>query len=260
MKFFHKNIVLRIFGLLLLVFAFNPTRGAESVENLAAKANKAYTEGQFYYAIDLYDSILKEGSASAALYYNLGNAYFKTNQLPFAILYYEKARKISPTDDNINFNLNLANSLITDKIEAIPQLFYESWWQALYSIFSADSWAKIAVFSAFLIFICLSIYLISNALFLKKMTFSLTLFFFVITIFNFIFAQKQFNLSFKNQTGIVFSSRITAKSSPDENSIDLFVIHDGTKVNIKDNIGDWSEIKLANGNIGWIKRSLIKLI
>jgi len=239
--------------------SFNNTRAAD-LNSLVMQANKAYTVGQYYYAIDLYDSILKSGYASSGLYYNLGNAYFKSNQMPYAILYYEKAKKLSPSNDNINFNLNLANTLITDKIDEIPRLFYERWWQALYSLFSADLWAKISIITVFLIFIFLAIYLISNLVFLKKISFSLSIIFLIISVFSVIFAQKQYNHSFKDQAGIVFSPRIIAKSSPDENSIDLFVIHEGTKVQIKDNLGDWSEIKLANGNRGWIKKSLIKPI
>ena len=258
--FLKKYNIAKIYFILFLLLFFNTTRAADNYKNIAGQAYKAYSDGQYYYAIDLYDSILKNGVASSAIYYNLGNAYFKTNQLPFAILYYEKAKKLSPSDDNINYNLNLANSLITDKIDEIPRLFYERWWHSVFSAFSSDAWAKISIVMIFLFFIFLAIYLISNAVLLKKLSFSLSVIFLLISAFTIIFAQKQYNHAFKEQAGIVFSPRLTAKSSPDENSIDLFVIHEGTKVQIKDNLGDWCEIGLANGNIGWIKRDIIKPI
>lgn len=239
---------------------YNTAGAGNNYIKLSEQANKAYIDGQYYFAIELYDSILKEGYASAGLYYNMGNAYFKTNQLPYAILYYEKAKKLSPSDDNISFNLNLANTLITDKIDEIPQLFYQRWWQSLYSIFSSDMWAKISIFAMFIVFIFLAIYLISNVILLKKISFLFFILFFVTTLFSLIFAKKQHNMAFREKTGIVFSPRLTAKSSPDENSIDLFVIHEGTKVFINDNVGEWCEIKIANGNIGWIKKSAIKPI
>ena len=232
----------------------------QHLQNIAQEAQKAYNDGQYFYAIELYDSIIQQGYGSAALYYNLGNCYFKTNQMPNAILFYEKAKKLSPADEQINFNLNLANTLITDKIDALPQLFYERWWQALYSMFFMDIWARITVTSVFLLFFSLAVYLITNTLFIKKLSFWLCLVFIIISVFSFIFAQKQYNHTFNRQAAIVFSPRVTAKSSPDDNSIDLFVIHEGTKVILKDNLGDWCEIKLANGNVGWIKRNLVKPI
>ncbi|OQA00353.1 MAG: hypothetical protein BWY70_00730 [Bacteroidetes bacterium ADurb.Bin408] len=255
-KFLGISTVLLIF----LLNACNCASAGEPFSDIAEKAQKAYADGQYHYAIELYDSILKQGYTSAALYYNIGNAYFKTNQMPYAIWYYEKARKLAPGDESINFNLNLANTLITDKIDALPKLFYVRWWQSTYGLFNTDTWAKISIILVFLIFIFLAFFLIARSVTFKKLSFFLTLTFFILAIFTLIFAGKQYSETYKQQSAIVFSPRITAKSSPDENSIDLFVIHEGTKVIIQDNLGEWCEIKLANGNVGWIKKSLVKTI
>ncbi len=254
------NKIFFCFYIFFLLLFYQNSYAQQHLQNIAQEAQKAYNEAQYFYAIELYDSIIQQGFTSASLYYNLGNAYFKSNQMPYAILYYEKAKILSPSDEHINFNLMLANTLITDKIDVLPQLFYERWWQAIYSMFSMDLWAKISIASIFLLFISMAFYLITNTLLIKKLSFWLCLVFVFITLFSLIFAQKQYNHTYKQQTAIVFSPRITAKSSPDENSIDLFVIHEGTKVSIKDNLGDWCEIKLANGNVGWIKRNLLKTI
>ncbi len=246
--------------LILLLNTCNCATANGPFTGIAEQAQKAYSAGQYYYAIELYDSIIKQGYTSAALYYNIGNAYFKTNQMPYAIWYYEKAKKLSPGDESINFNLNLANTLITDKIDALPTLFYVKWWKATYSLFHADTWAKMSVVLIFLVCIFLALFLIARSVTFKKLSFFLCLTFFVLAVFTLIFANKQYRETYKQQSAIVFSPRITAKSSPDENSIDLFVIHEGTKVNIQDNLGEWCEIKLANGNVGWIKKSLVKPI
>jgi len=227
---------------------------------LAEQAQQAYGNNQFHYVIELYDSILGMGYESAALYYNLGNAYFKNNQIPHAIWYYEKAKKLAPGDEQINFNLKLANTLITDNIEAIPLLFYERWWRAIYGIFTADIWAKIAIAFSFIAFIMLAIFLISRSTALKKTFFTFAMVGFFFTGLFVIFATKQYATTHKQQSGIVFSPRVTAKSSPDISSIDLFVIHEGTKVFISDKLGEWYEIRLANGNVGWIRANAVREI
>lgn len=259
----NRGLKLSVIPAILLIFFMsigNYASASDSFNGIAEQAQKAYSAGQYYYAIELYDSIIKQGYTSAALYYNIGNAYFKTNQMPYAIWYYEKAKKLAPGDESINFNLNLANTLIPDKIDALPTLFYVRWWKATYSLFHTDTWAKMSVVLVFLVCIFLALFLIARSVTFKKLSFFLCLTFFVMAVFTLIFANKQYRETYKQQSAIVFSPRITAKSSPDENSIDLFVIHEGTKVVIQDNLGEWCEIKLANGNVGWIKKSLVKPI
>lgn len=232
----------------------------DNLKKIARQANQAYSDGQYIFAIELYDSIINKGYVSAALYYNIGNAYFKNNQMAYAIWYYEKARKLDPGDAQINFNLNLANTRITDNIEAIPLLFYERWWRSLYSLTTADRWARLAILLAFAALALFAAYLLAQRISLKKLFFTLAVVCFVVMAFTLIFAQKQHERTHSQKAAIVFSPRVTAKSAPDAGSIDLFVIHEGTKVYIDEKIGEWYEIRLANGNVGWINKNSVRII
>jgi len=230
------------------------------LESIAQKAQTAYTEGHYVFAIELYDSILKTNNHSAALYYNLGNAYFKNGQMAYAIWYYEKAKKLAPNDDQIVFNINLANTLITDKIDVIPKLFYERWWIKMYAALPIDAWALLCIISFILVFIFFATYLVTKNLFIKKTTFYLSLLLLLTTGLFYAFAKNQKKHVHDEKAAIVFAPRVTVKSSPDLNSIDLFVIHEGSKVFITDKVGNWIEIKLANGNVGWINSNDVKTI
>ena len=233
---------------------------AEDNASLIEKGNKAYT-GRFYQeALDCYLKVVKSNNEAAALYYNIGNTYYKLNDYPSAILYYEKAKKLSPGDEDINFNLKVANNKITDKIEAIPDFFVLRWYKQAANIFPFNTWAVIGII-LFVVFLgILSLYLFSRSLRLRKFAFWCSAIFLFCSVVCFVFAQTQYSSINNTTEAIIFSPSVTAKSSPDANSTDLFVMHDGTKVRVIDNVGEWSEIKLANGSVGWVNTSVFKVI
>ena len=137
-----KNLVVILSFVLSGICAFGQVSAQES---LIAQANQSYAESNFETAVQLYDSVLTLGYESAGLYFNLGNAYFKLKDIPSAILYYEKAKKLDPNDEDIRFNLELANSRIIDKMEPLPEFFLRSWLRAVRDMLSSDQWAKIGV-------------------------------------------------------------------------------------------------------------------
>ncbi len=233
---------------------------ANENDNNLTEANKAYSEGEFDTAIILYESILDNGFDAPELYYNLGNAYFKTNDIPAAILNYEKAKKTDPNNEDIEFNLKVANSKIVDKIEAVPELFIWRWWRSVYNLFSVDVWGIISVVCFFVVFLLFVIYLISRNLSLRKFAFWFGTLMLSITFFTISCAYLHYNIVKSEKEAIVFTPTITVKSSPDKNSVDLFVVHEGTKVKIIDFIGEWYEIKIANGSEGWFEASHIRKI
>jgi tetratricopeptide (TPR) repeat protein len=249
------NKILIFILLLLPVLTF-----AADTEITIAKANKAYTEGFYANAAELYKAVIASGYESVDLYYNLGNACYKQNDLASAILYYEKAHKMDPGNEDVNFNLKIANTKITDKIEAIPELFYKRWFKSLLESFSADKWAKSGLL--FLVFGLLGgiFYFISKQLFIRKAGFWLGLVFIFISLFSFLFAWQSYNDAIHRKEAIIFTPTITLKSSPDEKSVDLFVLHEGAKVEIIDNIGTWFEIRIANGSVGWLPVSSVEKI
>jgi len=246
----------------LLIVLVLPTIFSFASENqlVIAKANKAYTDGLYTNAAELYKQVLSSGNVSWELYYNLGNSYYKLNDFTSAILYYEKAKKLDPGNEDINFNLKVANSKITDKIEPLPEMFYKKWHRNVVEWFPADSWARIVIIFFILALFSALFYFVSGRIFLKKSGFWAGIMFFLFSLFSFHFAYQNYQTLQDNSEAIVFSPTITVKSSPDEKSIDLFVLHEGTKVKILDNIGNWYEIRIANGSVGWLQVSSLEKI
>jgi len=233
---------------------------AQQPAQVADSANTAYKQGEYHMALKFYDSVYHMGYHSAALYYNMANSYFKTDRIPRAILFYERALKLDPGNEDIRKNLQMARQLTLDKIEKVPELFYQRWWKNLMSQASVDEWsiAGIVAFSLFLAM--LAFFLLSGRIWIKKITFYTGLLVFVFMILSFVFAAKQHNNLVQEQDAIIFNPSVTVKSSPDQNSVDLFVIHEGTKVYILDRLGSWYEIKIDNGSVGWIPQDAAEVI
>ncbi|MCK9613043.1 MAG: tetratricopeptide repeat protein [Bacteroidales bacterium] len=229
-------------------------------QEIIADANKAYTENKFSVAIELYKKIISNGFESPELYYNLGNAYFKTNDYPSALLYYEKAKKLDPSNEKINYNINIANTKIIDKIEALPIPFYKRWWNVFQQWFSVDTWAILSIVFIFLFFVSLAVYLIGNTVAVRKVFFWLGIFFLVFTITSAGNAYSRYHNLQIVKEAIIFEPTVNVKSSPDAESQDIFVIHEGTKVKITDKVGTWIEIKIANGSDGWVQESVVEVI
>ena len=229
-------------------------------DSLLIKANQQYDEGIYHKAIQNYILIIDDNVESAQLYYNLGNAYFKINDLASAILYYEKAKKINPNDDDINYNLGVANSRIVDKIESVPQIIFKRWWNQFYNTFSANSWARVAIGLFIFTLFFAAIYLLARTRFVKKIFFVLGLIFLLLSIASYFVSYQKYYYTNTHKEAILFAPTITVKSSPNRNSVDLFVIHEGAKVYILDHVGEWIEIRIANGSVGWLPVSEIKYI
>ncbi|MBE0655102.1 MAG: tetratricopeptide repeat protein [Bacteroidales bacterium] len=233
---------------------------AEGIDSLYYKANVAYNNQYYEDAINNYLKVVDAGYESADLYYNLGNAYFKNDKIPSAILYYEKALKLKPNDEDIRFNLEVANTKIVDKIEPVPELFYKVWWRSFYNLFTANTWAKISSGGFILFIVLLSFYLLSQRIRIRKLAFFTGLVILFFTIFAFGVSYQKYHHLLNKKEAIVFTPTITVKSSPNPNSVDLFVIHEGAKVQLKDKVGDWYEIRIANGSVGWLPVSALQSI
>lgn len=225
-----------------------------------AEANRAYLAGRYENAVTIYEKVTQAGLASPVLYYNLGNAYFKLGNMPLAILYYEKAHKLAPADADIIHNIRLANTRIVDKIEPVPMLFYIRWWSSARNILSPDNFAKIslALFSIF--WLLLACYFLARRKGLRITAFYFALIFLIGSIFGIVLASDSHHKALNPDEAIVMEPSAGVKSSPDDKSVDLFVIHEGTKVTVMDRIGNWKEVRIANGNSGWIQTTVIREI
>jgi len=242
----------------ILLIAFHAV--GQSPELTASQAAKAYNSKQYPEAIAAYNKIIAEGFESYSLYYNLGNAYFRNNDLAQAVLYYEKALKLEPNNEDILFNIEVANSKLVDKVEKVPELFYKKWWKQIVNVFSLDTIAFVSILLLTLALLLAAIYIAAANITIRKIAFwtgILFLFLFGISVT----AASQRNHYIVNQhEAIVFTANVNIKSSPDENSKDIFVLHEGIKVILLDEVSDWQEIRIANGSVGWIKISDLRKI
>ena len=220
-----------------------------------AKANYYYNESRYDTAVVIYERILEDGFVSAPLLYNIGNTYFKMRNFPMAILNYEKALKIDPTNDEIKQNLAIANALITDKIEPMPVFFMTKWWRNIGNQLSANGWAEATLMLFGLLLLLLFVYFTAHTKGVRKATFFSSILVIMLFVCSIIFAYQKYNYLNEHNEAIVMTPTITVKSSPSSSGVDLFVLHEGTKVEIMDNADNWDKIKIADGSVGWMPSS-----
>ncbi len=225
-----------------------------------ADADSSYVRGEYQQAIKEYESLLKNG-ASADLYYNLGNAYYRTENITKAVLNYERALLLSPSDRDIRFNLQMARSKTIDKITPEQEMFFITWYRSLVNLASVDGWARTALWALALAIVLALLYLFSDRIWLRKVGFFGALFLIAIFVFSNIFAHQQKELLVNRKGAIVTASSVTVKSTPDKKGTDLFILHEGTKVTITDSsMREWKGVRLADGKEGWIETKQIELI
>lgn len=229
--------------------------GAQTPQDIFNQGNEFYRKGQYPEALREYEQIVKQGFVSAELYYNLGNAYYRNEQLAQAILSYERAAQLSPNDPDIEHNLQLAYLKTIDRIEPIPEMFFIQWMQSIGSWISRETVRWLFVLSWMLVFGSLAaMYLVLRPEYLRIAR----LVFFLSCISAILWAAmigvQAFQETSKDKA-IVTAHIVTAKSSPDANSVDAFVIHEGVKVKLADAVGDWVKITLVDGKVGWILAS-----
>ena len=240
--------------LLLLLFPL----GVHAVTK--AEADSAYVRGEYQQAIIHYEALLKQG-ASADLYYNLGNAYYRTENITRAVLNYERALLLAPGDRDIRFNLQMARSKTVDKITPEQEMFFVTWYHSLVNLASVDGWARMALLSLALAIVLALLYLFSERIWLRKIGFFGALFALVLFVLSNVFAHQQKDLLVNRRGAIVTASAVTVKSTPAKQGTDLFILHEGTKVTITDaSMKEWKGVRLADGKEGWIETRHIELI
>lgn len=243
--------------LLLAMICFGGTSAKAVTKN---NADTEYQKGNYQQAIRDYEEILKNGE-SAEIYFNLGNAYYRTDNITKAVLNYERARLLSPGDDDINFNLQFARSKTIDKITPESEMFFVTWYKSLVNFTSVDNWAKTGILCIVMALLLVLLYLFGPQLMLRKIGFFGGLAFFVIFLLSnlFAFQQKQ---ALDNRTGaIIISPSVNIKKTPAKNSADQFVLHEGTRVDIIDKgMTDWRCIRVGDGREGWIETKAIEEI
>jgi len=225
-----------------------------------AEADSAYMRGEYQTAIKDYEALLKEG-VSDKLYYNLGNAYYRTDNMTQAVLNYERALLLSPGDRDIRFNLQMARSKTIDKITPETEMFFVTWYRSLVNLQSVDAWARTAVVSLLIALLLVLVYLFANNMAARKAGFFGGLLFVAIFLLSNVMAWQQKKQIDERSGAIVMASAVTVKSTPAQSGTELFILHEGTKVTITDDsMKDWKEIRVADGKEGWVEAKQIEKI
>lgn len=225
-----------------------------------AEGDSAYMRNDYASAIQIYENLLKQGEA-AEVYYNLGNSYYKADDIAKAILNYERALLLQPGNADIRANLEVARSKTIDKVVSVPEIFFVSWTKSLINSLSIDAWAKLGVVFFILLLVSLYLFFFSKQITGKKVGFIAgVVFLFFVVLSNVFAAEQKKQLTDRNEA-IVLSPSVTVRSTPSESGTSLFILHEGRKVEIKDNsMREWKEIRLEDGKVGWVPASTIEVI
>lgn len=225
-----------------------------------AQGDSAYMQNDYATAIQIYEQLLEKGEA-AEVYYNLGNSYYKTDNIAHAILNYERALILQPGNADIRANLDIARSKTIDKVTPIPEVFFITWIHTLSNSMSSDKWAKTSIACFLLFLILLGVFLLGKRTSFKKTGFIGAIFMLFVCVVSNVFSAQQKQSRLERNQAIVLTPSITVRSTPSESGTSLFVIHEGHKVEIKDNsMHEWKEIELEDGKVGWIPASSIEII
>ena len=241
-------------SIIIAIAAMMPLCG--SAADFKAQLDSAavcYQATKYEQAISIYESIVAQGYESSELYFNLGNAYYKSNKFPYAIANYERALKLNATDEDIQFNLQLANTHVVDKIEVLPEFFLKSWGQSLVRALTSNQWAVLSIVSFVAALVLLLLFFLTDRPLLRRFAFWIGLLLIVEAAFSFSFSSKQKAAVLNEPEAIVVTPSVVVKSSPDAAGTELFLIHEGLKIKVTNQNGEWSEIRLSDGNKGWVK-------
>ena len=224
-------------------------------------ADSAYIQGDYLTAIGIYESIIENQGVNATLYMNLGNCWLKRDEVAKAILYYERAYLLDPSDPDIRFNLELARTKTVDKVNPVNELFIVVWFKKLLAMLDVNEWAVLTVILFAVTILLAGVFLFSKKTGMRKISFSFSAFFLLLSILSFIFATTQMGNIKERDTAIIMSPSVTVKSTPSSAGTDLFIIHEGRKVKILDStMKEWVEIRLEDGNTGWIPINALEII
>lgn len=245
----------RIYILIITIFIVS----ASFAQTLQSAA-EAYSKENYNEAVQIYEALSDSVGVSPELYYNLGNSYYKLKNYPKAVLNYERAILLSPGDEDIKVNLDMARANIVDKIDVIDRSFISVWFESIRNMASSNTWAILAIISFILFLIGIFLYIFNKQVLLKKIGFFGGVICLIFSVYTNVVSYKQKQKILIRDSAIIMSPSVTIKSSPSQSGTDLFILHEGTKVKIIDEVGEWYEVKIDDGNSGWIKDSEMEII
>lgn len=232
---------------------------SETILSLKQKADDAYSKGKYLDAIESYEAALKKGK-SANLYYNLGNAYYRTDNVTRAIINYEKARLLAPGDDDIIHNLEVARSKTIDNIQPGEKIFFKVWYENIKTSMDIDTWATLSLVSLVVALLLFLVYLFVKNMMLRKVAFYLSVALVIVFILGNVFASQLKDYTTNSKCAVIVSPTATAKKTPTEQGADACILHEGTRGDVIDALKGWYEIRLADGTEGWISEKDVEVI
>ena len=231
-----------------------------NVENIFSQANELYNKGSYIEAINNYKEIIKNDFHSAELYYNLGNAYYRLDSIASSVYYYEKALQLNPNDREIIDNLELINKTLVDEIDPITTPLIESILNRASNIFYFETWGYISIFFSFLIVALFLSYYFANSSRVKRLTFVLLCISSIFILVSLINGNKGYNNYINNEYAVIYSYETDLKTEPNYRSETLFMLHEGTKIQVLENYNNWIKIRLVNGQVGYIQLIDVKIL
>lgn len=231
-----------------------------NVENIFSQANELYNKGSYIEAINNYKEIIKNDFHSAELYYNLGNAYYRLDSIASSVYYYEKALQLNPNDREIIDNLELINKTLVDEIDPITIPLIESILNRVSNIFYFETWGYISIFFSFLIVALFLSYYFANSSRVKRLTFVLLCISSIFMLVSLINGNKGYNNYINNEYAVIYSYETDLKTEPNYRSETLFMLHEGTKIQVLENYNNWIKIRLVNGQVGYIQLIDVKIL
>lgn len=240
----------RILFILILCVSFVSLFADQT--QLSHEAEEMYKTGKYQEALSLYQKIAEGDKESSHLYYNIGNCFYKLGENTQAILNYERALLLSPGDRSTKYNLSMAQRAIVDKINVLPEVFLVRWYRAVENALSVDQWGYVST-GLFILFLVLGgVFLYSPSSGFKKLGFMGGFIILMMMFWSIYIAHSQENKLINRDYAIVVTPSVVVRGAPDDSGTELFVIHEGLKVKIVEQLGNWFNIRLADGNEGWI--------
>jgi len=249
----------KIWLVVLLLVTFADLKANEQAQQLFSSANESYIKGDYAAAINNFKKIINTGQEAWQVYFNLGNCYFKSDSIPLAILYYEKAKKLKPAEDDITFNLQMAYDKTTDKMNDSPDLFFYSWGRNFVNSLSLNLWSAVITLAFALALTFFFFYFRSSTRNTKIINFWLGAVLLIVALIASYSSYQQYQLFYKQKEAIVFAYSVNIKSAPGGGTT-LFVLHEGSKVLILETENDWLKIKIPDGTVGWIPSNALREI
>lgn len=249
----------RFFLIISLLMMVSVVWGQEP-QTLAQQGDELYRHGQYDSALALYNEALAAGYTSAELHYNVGNTYYRLEQLGPAVLYYERALRLKPSMKEAKENLALANSKTQDRIVELPRLFLVNWYYALCTHITPKTWRVIWLVLFALLAAAVATFMLSRELPLRKATFSLAIAAGVLLLLATVLLVSSTRHYNAHAEAIVMEEAIAVRNSPEQQSLEKLILHEGTKVTVTESLAGWEKITLADGTTGWCESHNIERI